>query len=71
MKLGDTETGGAVTRTNPVRSEVVQIRTGGRSELERRNPDSAGGLMRPWKHGRGTRGNLDCLAPRGNARVSG
>ena len=69
--LGDTDTGGAATRTNPVHFEAVQIRTGGRSKSERRYPDSAGGLTRPQKCGRGMRGNLDCSAPRGNAWVSG
>lgn len=69
--LGDTDTGGAATRTNPVHFEAVQIRAGGRSKFERRYPDSAGGLMRSQKCGRGMRGNLDCSAPRGNAWVSG
>ena len=70
-RLGDTDTGGAATRTNPVHCEAVRIRTGGRSEYERRYPGSAGGLLRRQKWRRGTRGNLDCSAPRGNAWVNG
>lgn len=33
LRLGDTDTGCAVTRTNPVQREAVRIRTGGRSEM--------------------------------------
>lgn len=46
VKLGDTDTGRAATRTNPVHYETVKIRPGGRSKNERRNPGLAGGLMR-------------------------